>query len=74
MAGTKVTPRKGEGKKDQKVKMWAQVQAMAQEPPAMADPPAHEEEASPTPGGIERRRAEVESLEDVGRSPELLLT
>ena len=74
MARTKVTPGKGEGKKDCKVWTWAHVDDMAQEPPVAVEPPAHEEEAPPTPGEIERIRAETERLEDVGRLPELLPT
>ena len=44
------------------------------EPPVLAEPPVPDVEASPTLSEIERRRAEAETLEEVGRSLELSLT
>ena len=56
----KTGPQNREGRKALRVTTWAEVHAAL----------ALIEEASPTPSEIERRRVEVEKLEEVGRSPE----
>ena len=69
MARTKITPRKGDKEKTKKVKTRAEVH-VEPEPPALTEPPAPDVEAHPTLSEMERRRAEVEKLEEVGRLPE----
>ena len=69
MVRTKVTPRKGEGKKAVQVKTRARVHAEL-EPPVLVDPPVPEVEKAPTQSELERRVAEAERLGEVGRLPE----
>ena len=52
------------------MRVHTEVHAMAQESPALAETPAHKEEAPQTLGEMEKRRAEAEKLEDIGRSLE----
>ena len=63
-------PRKGDERETQKVKTQAKVHAAPVESPAPAEPPVPDVEAPPTPGEMERRRVDVEKLEEMGRSPE----
>ena len=65
----KKTLRIGEGRKALQVRTWAEVHVELVEPLALAETPVPDVQASPIPGGIERRRVEVEKLEEVGRSP-----
>ena len=58
MARTKITPRKGDKGKTNKVKTRAEVH-VEPEPPALAEPPAPDMEAPPTLIEMERRRAEA---------------
>ena len=74
MARTKKRPRMGDGRKALQVRTWAEVHVEPVEPPALVEPPVPGVEAPPTPGEIERRRAEAEKLEEVGRSLESSLT
>ena len=74
MTRTKIMPRKGDEQKTKKVKTRAEVHAAPVEPPAPAEPPVPDMEAPPTLGEIESRRAEVETFEEVGWSPDSSLT
>ena len=78
MARTKKTPRMREGRKALQVRTRAEVHAAPEEepvePPALAEPPVPDVEAPPILNAIERRMAEVEKLEEVGRLLESSLT
>ena len=74
MAKMKKTPRMGEGRKALQVQTRAEVHVKPVGPPALVEPPVPDVEAPPTPSEMERRRAEAEKLEEVGRSLESSLT
>ena len=56
------------------MKTWAEVHAASVEPPALAGLPVPDVEAPPTLSEMERRKAEVEKLGELGRSLELSST
>ena len=66
----KVTPRKGEDKRDKKMKIQAQVHAEAQEPPSASRLPSARGRTAPAQSELERGAEEAEKLGEVGRSPE----
>ena len=74
MARMKKMPWMGEGWKALEIKTWTEVHVAPVELPALAEPPAPDLEAPHTLGETERRRVEVEKLEEVGRSTELSST
>ena len=74
MEQTKITPKKGMKGRPKKWKHGWRCILHLWNPPILAEPPIPDVDAPPTPGEIERRRAESEKLEEVGRSPESLPT
>ena len=66
--------KEGEKGKPKKVNTRVEVHVQPEEPSVPVEPPVFEVEAPPTPSEMERRRAEVEKLEEVRRYPESSLT